>query len=145
MIANERQYRITRAEAAKFEEALARLETVEGHRSGELRQIMRDAMESQLEELQEQLAEYDALRSGKVTVLEIEGLQELPTALVRARIASGLTQKELARRLGLKEQQIQRYEATRYSGASLERIQQVTEALGVTIRERLTLPASTEK
>lgn len=145
MIANERQYRITRAEAAKFQEALARLETVEGHRSGELRQIMRDAMESQLEELQEQLAEYDALRSGKVTVLEIEGLQELPTALVRARIASGLTQKELARRLGLKEQQIQRYEATRYSGVSLERIQQVAEALGVTIRERLTLPASTEK
>ncbi|MPZ14365.1 MAG: helix-turn-helix domain-containing protein [Chloroflexi bacterium] len=144
MIANERQYRITKAEAAKFEEALARLETVEGHRSDEMRRIMRDAMESQLEELQEQLAEYDALRSGKVTVLEIEGLQELPTALIRARIASGLTQKELARRLGLKEQQIQRYEATRYSGVSLERIQQVAEVLGVTIRERLTLPAGGE-
>lgn len=145
MIANERQYRITKAEAAKFEEALTRLETAEGHRSDEMRRMMREAMESQLEELQEQLAEYDALRSGKVSVLEIEGLQELPMALVRARIASGLTQKELGRRLGLKEQQIQRYEATRYSGVSLERIQQVAEALGVTIRERLTLPASAEK
>jgi ribosome-binding protein aMBF1 (putative translation factor) len=145
VIANERQYRITKSEATKFEEALDRLETVEGHRPDEMRRIMREAMESQLEELREQLAEYDALRSGKVAVLEIEGLQELPTALVRARIASGLTQKELARRLGLKEQQIQRYEATRYSGVSLERIQQVAEALGVTIRERLTLPAPAEK
>lgn len=145
MIANERQYRITKSEAKKFEEALDRLETVEGHRPDEMRRIMREAMESQLEELREQLAEYDALRSGKVAVLEIEGLQELPTALVRARIASGLTQKALARRLGLKEQQIQRYEATRYSGVSLERIQQVAAALGVTIRERLTLPAPAEK
>jgi len=32
MIANERQYRITNAAAREFEEALARLETVEAHR-----------------------------------------------------------------------------------------------------------------
>ncbi len=145
MIANERQYRITKSEATKFTEALSRLDTVESHRSDEMRRIMREAVQSQLEELREQLAEYDALRSGKVAVLEIEGLQDLPLALVRARIASGLTQKELARRLGLKEQQIQRYEATRYRGVSLERIQQVAEALGVTIREWLTLPAAVQK
>ena len=145
MIANERQYRITKSEATKFTEALSRLDTVESHRSDEMRRIMREAVQSQLEELREQLAEYDALRSGRVAVLEIEGLQDLPLALVRARIASGLTQKELARRLGLKEQQIQRYEATRYRGVSLERIQQVAEALGVTIREWLTLPAAVQK
>ena len=33
----------------------------------------------------------------------------LPIELIRARIAKGLTQKDLARKLGLKEQQIQRY------------------------------------
>ena len=33
MIANERQYRITRTAAREFEEALARLETVEAHRA----------------------------------------------------------------------------------------------------------------
>src|SRR3712207_8673900 len=39
--------------------------------------------------------------------------------LVFARVAQGLSQKELARRLGLKEQAIQRYEAERYRGISL--------------------------
>jgi len=67
-------------------------------------------------------------------------LADLPEALIRARIAAGLTQKELAARLGLKEQQIQRYEATRYAGVSLDRVQAVAEALGVKIRERVILP-----
>jgi hypothetical protein len=106
MIANERQYRITNAAAREFEEALARLETVEAHRPPEMRRVMREAMESQLDELREEIAAYDALRSGKVGVLELASLAELPDALIRARIAVGLTQKKLAERLGLKEQQV---------------------------------------
>jgi DNA-binding Xre family transcriptional regulator len=140
MIANERQYRITNAAAREFEEALARLETVEAHRPPDLRRVMREAMESQLDELREEIAEYEALRSGKVGVLELTSLAELPDALIRARIAVGLTQKKLAERLGLKEQQIQRYEATQYAGVSLDRIQAVAEALGVEIHERVILP-----
>ena len=73
-------------------------------------------------------------------VLGLDSLAALPEALIRARIAAGLTQKELATRLGLKEQQVQRYEATRYAAASLTRIQAVAEALGVRIEERITLP-----
>src|SRR5437870_1629008 len=142
MIANERQYRITKSAVREFEEALANLETVETQRPPEMRRVMREAIESQLEELRDQLAEYEALRSGRVRVLELDSLAELPDALIRARIAAGLTQKELATRLGLKEQQIQRYEATRYAGVSLERIQAVADAIGVTIEERLILPAA---
>lgn len=145
MIANERQYRVTKTAAREFEEALGGLDTVEAHRPTEMREMMREAMESQLEELREQLADYEALRSGRIAVLEVEGLQELPTALIRARIASRVTQKELARRLGLKEQQIQRYEATRYGGVSLDRIRQVAEALGVTIREYVTIPSAVRR
>jgi ribosome-binding protein aMBF1 (putative translation factor) len=140
MIANERQYRITRAAAREFEGALGRLDSVEAHRPPELRRVMREAMESQLAELREQLAEYEALRNGEVGVLELDSLDELPDALIRARVATGLTQKELAGRLGLKEQQVQRYEATRYAGVSLERIAAVARALGVEIRERVILP-----
>ncbi len=142
MIANERQFRITNAAAREFEEALTNLETVEAHRPPELRRVMREAMESQLEELREEIAAYEALRSGKVGVLELTSLAELPDALIRARIAVGLTQKRLAERLGLKEQQVQRYEATQYAGVSLDRIQAVAEALGVEIHERVILPAA---
>ena len=103
---------------------------------------MRESLESELEILREQLAEYEALRSGRIAVLELDSLTALPDALIRARIAGGLTQKELATRLGLKEQQIQRYEATRYAGVSLERVQAVAEALGVKIHERVILPSA---
>jgi hypothetical protein len=44
----------------------------------------------------------------------------------------------------LKEQQIQRYEATRYAGVSLERLQAVADALGVVIREQVVLPVTAE-
>jgi transcriptional regulator with XRE-family HTH domain len=73
-------------------------------------------------------------------VLELDSLDQLPEALIRARIAAGLSQKELAGRLGLKEQQIQRYEARRYAGASLDRVQAVADALGMQIHERVVLP-----
>ena len=105
---------------------------------------MREGIESQLQELREEIAEYEALRSGKTTVWELDSLKDLPDALIRARIASGLTQHELAARLGLKEQQIQRYEATRYAGVSLDRIDEVASALGLKITESVLIGASTE-
>ena len=49
MIGDERQYRITSAAAREFEEALARLDTAEADRPPELRRVMREAIESQLE------------------------------------------------------------------------------------------------
>jgi transcriptional regulator with XRE-family HTH domain len=46
----------------------------------------------------------------------------------------------LADRLGLKKQQIQRYEATRYARVGIERLQAVAGALGVKIREQVIMP-----
>ena len=61
---------------------------------------------------------------------ELSVVAELPSVLIKARIAQGLSQKDLAERLGLQEQQIQRYEATDYASASLTRIKEVVSALG---------------
>jgi transcriptional regulator with XRE-family HTH domain len=74
-------------------------------------------------------------------VLEVESFEDFPDALVRARIAAGLSQKDLGDRLGLKEQQIQKYEATGYSGASLARMTEVVNALGLRVRKEVFLPA----
>lgn len=142
MIANEREYRITGAAARRLEDALAHVEDRSAERPPLLQKAMRQSIESELDVLRRQLAEYDALQGGKIAVLELASLRELPEALIRARIAAGLLQKDLAARLGLKEQQIQRYESTRYAGVSLERIQAVADALGLQIYERLTLPSA---
>lgn len=145
MIANDLQYRVTRTAAREFEEGLARLDQTEAHRSLEMRALMRAAMESQLEELRRQLSEYGALRAGRVQVLPLDSLAGLPDALIRARIAAGLTHKELAHRLGLRESQVQRYEATRYAGASLARLQAVADALGVQTQGRVVLSTVTDR
>ena len=140
MITNERQYRITRSWLERFEQARAGVEDQATDLHPRARQALRDQYDSQVEELRAQLAEYEALRDGQVAVLELDSLGELPKALIRARAAAGLSQEALAQRLGLKKQQVQRYEATRYAGVSLERVQQVADALGVKIREQVLLP-----
>ncbi len=53
------------------------------------------------------------------------GGQQIATWLIKARIARGLRQEDLARLLKLQKQQIQHYEATDYAGASLRRLKQI--------------------
>lgn len=146
MIKNERQYRITKTQAQLFEQALAQLlGGLDGQSSGDgslhplLRKAQEDALQSQLEDLRRQLAEYEGLASGVQKTFVSHSFDDFPNALIRARIAAGLSQKELAERLGLKEQQVQRYEATGYSSASLERVKAVIRALGVTVKEEVSL------
>jgi transcriptional regulator with XRE-family HTH domain len=77
------------------------------------------------------MGEYDALRSGQAPIGQLTSLDDLPRLLVRARIATGMSQRALAQRLGLKEQQIQRYEASDYGSASLSRLREVASVLGL--------------
>lgn len=142
MITNERQYRITKSWLERFGQARAGVDEQGGSLHPRALQALRDQYDSQIYELRQELAEYEALRRGDVVVLELDSLDELPLALIRARTAAGLSQQALAERLGLKKQQIQRYEAARYASVSLQRLQAIADALGMKIRERVTLPAA---
>lgn len=66
-------------------------------------------------------------------MIEATRLDQLPVALIRARIARGVTQRQLAERTGLAEQAIQRYEATDYNGVSFARLVEIADALEVTV------------
>ena len=142
MIKNKRQYCVTKAQADKFEHALAEFQQrPRGKGHPLLRKAEEEALASQLADLKAELAEYDALRSGEQKHLSVTSFDDLPRTLIQARIAAGLSQKELARRLGLKEQQIQRYEATDYASAKLSRLRDVMQALGVQLRLESVLTA----
>src|SRR5437867_2108395 len=119
MIKNERQYRITKAQAEKFDAAIRNLEAAPQDKRvhPKLQKAQLDALRSQLSDLQKDLEEYEALKSGKRRVIELDSFEDLPRVLIQARIASGMSQEELAKRLGVKPQQIQRYEATDYISA----------------------------
>ncbi len=132
MIKNERQYRITKAQAAKFEAAL---ESFLAQSAGDkmvqprLLEAQADALRSQLESLQRELREYEEVKAGEIPPPDLSYITVLSQDLIRARIASGLSQKELAERLGMPEQQIQRYEAIDYESVSLARIMEIAKAL----------------
>lgn len=136
MIKNERQYRITKAQAAKFEHAIERLAARGPSKKIHplLQKAEADGLRSQLADLRAEIKEYERLRGKKRSTLELSSLDDIPRALIQARIAAGLSQKDLAARLHLKEQQVQRYEATEYASASLARVAAVARALGIKVR-----------
>ena len=129
MIKNERQYRVTKAQAGRFRQALIELKS-SNRAPSLLRKAQTEAIGSQLEQLEEQIAEYEQLKSGKHRELAYETFGEMLHGLTKARIARGLTQRALAQRIQLKEQQVQRYEATDYASASTRRVREVLRALG---------------
>ena len=136
MITNERQFRITKSQHEKLNEALNGFDLDAATRrigSRVLAEAELAALKSQASDLSDEIREYEALKSGTMSVLKARSLSELPTILIRARIAKGLSQQALAEKLGLKEQQIQRYEAEGYSSASLRRLGEVADALNLNI------------
>jgi transcriptional regulator with XRE-family HTH domain len=139
MITNERQHRITRAESRRFQEAIEQAERDRDivDLDPRLYEAMIDGLRSQLADLTAQMRQYEALRNGDVKRRVLRSLLDLPDALIEARIVRGLSQKELGHRLGLAEQQIQRYEATRYAGAAIERLQDVADALGIELKKTI--------
>ncbi len=94
-------------------------------------QAQADAVSSQLADLEAELREYESVRAGEFRMDTLRVVADLPALLIKARISQGLSQKELADRLGLKEQQIQRYEATDYATAKWSRIREVASAFGI--------------
>jgi transcriptional regulator with XRE-family HTH domain len=144
MIRNERQYRVSKAQADRFERAL---EALRGKESApgvhpKIREAQVRAVEGELRDLRRQVSEYEALTAGAHDTLRCRSLDELPDLLVKARIAKGLTQRDLAGRLSLKEQQIQRYEASNYAGASFTRLLDVVKALGLEIPSEVRIGAA---
>lgn len=143
MIKNERQYRITKAQAAKFRRTLAEMRGRPRRGAAldaRLARAEEDALASQLDDLVREIRDYERLRAGRTRTIRIGSLEDLPAGLIRARIAARLSQKALAARVGLKEQQIQRYEAEDYASANLGRLSEIARALRVTVREDIELP-----
>lgn len=105
MITNERQYRLTRAHAKKLRGAIEAFDAKPALASGIDPLIVRaqfNALKSQHEELMDQIAEYERIKSAPASELSAKSLDELPEVLIKARIAQKLSQKDLAQRLRMK-------------------------------------------
>ena len=132
---------ITKAQIKKFQSAIENLKKKvppEDNENEKLRhQSYLGSLNGQLEELLEQVEEYENLKARKIHRLDCKSLEELPEALIKARIFRGLTQEQLAEILNVKEQQVQRDEANMYANSSFTKILKVQRALDIEIREEV--------
>lgn len=141
MIQNERQYGVTKTKLNDLEQKLSALESdrqlaTQSH--PRLIKMQRAALESQIQAMSAELTEYENLKDGTARIT-ISSLGELPIALIKARIAAGLTQKELAEKIAIKEQQIQRYEANHYYGVGFDRLLEISNSLGIKLMNEVVL------
>lgn len=133
MIKNDRQFGIVRSRVERLEklqdELLERLEH-EPENTVRLELELR-TVRAEIRRMQADLGDYEALKAGRAEVGRAERMEDVPRLLIRARVAAGLSQSDLAERLGLHPQQVQRYEATDYESASLSRLIDIARALNV--------------
>lgn len=81
------------------------------------------------EQLSEEVQAYEQMRRGELGTLS--DLTQIGRWLVGVRIAKGLSQRELAERLGVSEAQISRDERNEYHGVTVERAQMILQRMGV--------------
>ena len=128
MIKNEKQYSITKNKLDEFKKSLALLNSSEN--TDLLNTIMSNSIISQIETFEKEILEYENLKNEKPKII-ISTIENLPESLIKARIAKGLSQNDLAKKTGLKEQQIQRYESTGYGSANFGRILNIAKSMDV--------------
>ncbi len=131
MIRNENEYReaVRRLdeEKARFDQHQERLVSM-GLSADEVKTAL-DPMRSFHEQFKEEVESYERLKRGEMA--ELMNLHGLGLTLVGLRIALGLSQRELAERLGIHESQVSRDERNEYHGITVERAARVLDALGV--------------
>jgi ribosome-binding protein aMBF1 (putative translation factor) len=71
-------------------------------------------------------------------VFEIDSLSQLPRVLIQARIATKISQRQLAGQLGIEEGLLQRYEDREYESATLTQLLEVSQVLGISIQQKTT-------
>ena len=128
MIKSDAQRERTAAQIAGFRQALAKAEP---EMPGKRGAAVRGSYEGMIRQLEDELREYDQLKSGELTLPNVERLDHVAPFVAKIRIARGVSQTELARRLGISKQVISRYEEAEYQTVSIARLQEILDAIGI--------------
>lgn len=96
---------------------------------------LREPLESFHLQLEEEVQSYERLKQGHFS--EFENLHGLGQVLIGLRIARGMTQRQLAERLGVSETMVSRDERNEYHGITVDRAKRILDALGVRLVTRV--------
>ena len=95
---------------------------------------LRQPLESFRKQLVEEVESYERLKRAQFE--EFDNLNGLGQVLIGLRIARGMTQRELARRMDVDETAVSRDERNEYHGITVERARKVLDALEVRLVTR---------
>jgi len=132
MILNKKQLSIAQKAVETLREKIRPLSA--SNDLNDIRQVY--AWKCRIEDLTADIVEFQFLKNTSTIEFAKEDLLK---AVICLRVASGMTQKELADAIMVQEQQIQRYEQDYYRTASFERIVQILQELSKDIRLRIEL------
>lgn len=135
MIKSDAQRERTAAQLAGFRRALTRLQPDSAHKRSA---AVRASYEGMIRHLEDELREYDQLKSGSLILPRTDRLDQVAQFIARIRIAKGMSQTDLARHLGVSKQVISRYEENDYQTAAISTLQEILDAVGVKVIVRLT-------
>src|SRR5271168_3353300 len=142
MIRNETEYQEASARVADERNRLAdhrnRLKET-GLSDEEIKRVV-DPMESFHLQLKEEVESYERLKRGEFE--DLDNLRGLGHLLISLRIARGISQRELAKRLEVHESQVSRDERNEYFGITLERAIKILDALNVRLRTKVEIEPS---
>jgi len=144
MIRNEAEYReaVGRldAEQRRLAEHRSRLKE-SGLSQDEVKRVT-DPLESFSLQLSEEVESYERLKRHEFD--DLDNLRGLGHLLISLRISQGVSQRELAKRLGVHESQVSRDERNEYFGITLERAAKILDALDVHLRTKVQVDAPRE-
>ena len=133
MIRTDQEYELTRQkladQEARVRQQAAQLKAMGIDKDG-IKRVL-DPIRSFSAQLQDEIETYERLKRGEFP--EIENFDGMGQLLIALRISKGMTQRELAQRMGVNESQVSRDERNEYAGVTLDRAQRILEALQVTL------------
>jgi ribosome-binding protein aMBF1 (putative translation factor) len=136
MIKKDAQRERTATQLSGFRRAL---EKVQQDAAGKRSTAVKASYEGIIRQLRDELREYDKLKSGSLTLRRIDRLDQIAPFIAKIRIAKGVSQTDLARRLGVSKQVISRYEENDYQTVAIFRLQEILDAVGVKVVVKLRL------
>lgn len=134
LISNDKQARGAEATIAELDVALSSEQALRSIVAGlpnEVIEGVHRSLKTERRELAEFLRAYKDARAGDFAPLKEQVGNDPGAFLIVARLMRGLSQKDLARKLGLREQAIQRWESERYRSITLANYQKIAQTLGV--------------
>ena len=136
MIKNDLQYKVSQDWVEKFKRSIAAMDRDEEAKQKDYLkwEMGRSPLVCHLEKLEAEIAEYERLMScDRLQPIEIviEDLTKLPDALIKARLAAKMSEKELAEIVEMEEERIKECERKNYQCASFVEILEISCALGL--------------